>query len=104
MSTAGVAYLDSALGSFPPETVAPGITASNPIGSGANDLSSLVTDLATAAQVGLGLYNQTQGGPVINPATGKPAATTIAGFSLTTIFIVLVLIAGVIFAVRYATK
>jgi len=95
---------DSLIGALPDSP--PGITGSNPPASGANDLSSLVTDLAGAAQLGLGIYNETQGGPQINPLTGKAIAppTTIAGFSITAIIVGAVLIVGAILAVHFLTK
>ena len=84
-------------------------------GNGGFNLGGLLTDLGGAAQVGLGLYNETQGGPAVNTniggtyvagssTPGAAAPTRILGFTVTEIVIGVLLIAGVIVAVHFASK
>lgn len=76
-----------------------------------NTLGTILTDLGGAAQVGFGIYNETQGGPAVNTTIGGQAQLvpgsavpkTILGFSYTEIVIAVLLIAGVIVAIHYAT-
>ena len=75
-------------------------------------LSTVLTDLSGAAQVGFGIYNETQGGPAINTSVGTPGIIpgavaptgTLFGFSITEILVAVVLLAGVFIAIHYATK
>lgn len=78
-------------------------------------LGGLFSTLGSAAQVGLGIYNETQGGPAVNTniggtyvagssTPGAPAPTRILGFTVTEIVIGVLLIAGVILAVHFASK
>lgn len=79
-----------------------------------SNLGSVLTDFAGAAQTGLGIYNETQGGPPVNtniggtytPAAvpGAAAPKTFLGFSITEIVIGVLVIVGAIFAIHYATK
>lgn len=79
------------------------------------NFGGLLTDLGSAAQVGLGIYNETQGGPAVNTSiggtyragssvSGAPAQTRILGFTPTELVIGLALIVGVILAVHFASK
>lgn len=83
--------------------------------SGSNTFGTVLTDLAGAAQVGFGIYNETQsGGPAVNTnvlgassgavAPGAAAQTTFLGFSVTEIVIAVLLIVGVIVAVHFGSK
>lgn len=73
---------------------------------------TVITDLAGASQVGLGIYNESQGGPAINTNVGQygttpgsvAPTTTLFGFSIAEIFIGVLLIAGIGVAVYFATK
>lgn len=77
-----------------------------------SDFGSVLTDLGGAAQVGFGIYNETQGGPAINTSIGTPnvtpgsvaGATTLFGFSLTEIFVGVLLILGIVVTIHFATK
>lgn len=85
-------------------------TPSSTDNSGFN-LGSVFSTLGGAAQVGLGIFNETQGGPPVNTSllggtavAGAPATTRILGFSITEIVIGLLLIVGVIVAVHFGSK
>lgn len=86
-------------------------TPSSTDNSGFN-LGGILSTLGGAAQVGLGIFNETQGGPAVNTSllggytavAGAPVTTRILGFTMTEIFIGLLLIVGVIVAVHFGSK
>lgn len=78
---------------------------SSPTGSA----PAILTDLATAAQLGIGIYNETQGGPAIQIGGPTPGAaiqkpTTIFGFSIAQILLGVALIVGIFLVVHFTTK
>lgn len=83
--------------------------------TGGFNLGGLLTDLGGAAQVGLGIYNETQGGPAVNTSiggvykagssvAGAPVPTRFLGFTPTEIVIGILAIVGVILAVHFVSK
>jgi hypothetical protein len=95
------------------ELVAPAPATAAVVGgdTNSNTLGTILTDLGGAAQVGLGIYSETQGGPPVNTTIGGQATLvpgsavpkTILGFTYTEIVIAVLLIVGVIVAIHYAT-
>lgn len=79
-----------------------------PAPSGTGSFSSILTDLGSAAQLGLGIYNETQGGPAVQlggPTPGAPIQSTkIFGFTVAQILLGVVLIAGIFLVVHFTTK
>lgn len=79
-----------------------------PAPSGTGSTSAILTDLATAAQLGIGIYNETQGGPAVQLSGATPGApiqpTKIFGFSIAQILLGVVLIAGIFLVVHFTTK
>jgi len=77
--------------------------------SGTGSTSQVLTDLAAAAQIGLGIYNETQGGPAIQISGATPGAPVqqpakIFGFTIGEILLAVALIAGVFLVVHFSTK
>jgi len=77
--------------------------------SGTGSTSQVLTDLAAAAQIGFGIYNETQGGPAIQISGATPGApiqqpTKIFGFTVAQIFLGVILIAGIFLVVHFTTK
>lgn len=77
--------------------------------SGTGSTPQFLTDLAAAAQIGFGIYNETQGGPAVQISGATPGApiqqpTKIFGFTVAQIFLGLALIVGVFLVVHFTTK
>lgn len=73
---------------------------------------TVLTDLAGAAQTGFGIYTETQGGPAVSTTIGRAGitpgavapASTLFGFSTTTIVIIVLLLAGLGAGIYFLTK
>lgn len=82
----------------------PGSSPPGPAGSA----PAILTDLATAVQLGIGIYNETQGGPAVQIGGKTPGApiqpTTIFGFSIAQILVGVVLIVGIFLVVHFTAR
>lgn len=68
-------------------------------------IAGLLTTLESATQTGIGLANYAGGGSPVNLKTGQPTGTTtIAGFSVTTIVVIALLLIAVVVAIHYVTR
>lgn len=69
---------------------------------------AILTDLAAAAQLGIGIYNETQGGPAIQISGATPGApikpATFLGFSIAQILLGVVLIVGIFLVVHFTSR
>ena len=79
---------------------------------GGAGFTTLLTDLGGAAQTGLGIYNETQGGPAVNTTIGSSSVTpgsvapasTLFGFSTTEVIIGVILLVAIGVGIYFVAK
>ena len=93
------------LGITDPTDTSTVVAPSTPAPATGGGLSGLLTTLEGATQTGIGLASYAGGGSPVNLKTGIPTGTTtIAGFSLTTIVVIALLLIAVVVAIHYVTR